>query len=283
MAMQVDPVSRPHASASHTEAQGAGQIAPDVYRLNLSGPTQTNVYLVRDGASLAVIDTGWPKDGAAIAGAARAAFGAAHPGAILLTHVHPDHAGSALELARAWGCPVYVHRDELPIAMGDFDAMIADAGPLDRCLVLPLMRAMGRRRREAMISRSSLRDAVQALGPGGEVPGLPSWQYVQTPGHTRGHVSFFRLRDRVLITGDAVVTLELNSFEGLLLQRQRLSGPPWYTSWSWTDAEKSVAALAALEPNVLATGHGLPLTGAGTAQALRAFAQDFATGARATR
>jgi hypothetical protein len=36
----------------------------------------------------------------------------------------------------------------------------------------------------------------------------------------------------VLITGDAVVTLRLNSLAGLLLQRHGLSGPPRYTSWS---------------------------------------------------
>jgi len=73
------------------------------------------------------------------------------PASILLTHFHPDHAGSALQLARIWDCPVYVHPDELPLANGDFAAIAKYAGPLDHWVVVPLMRAMGRRRREAML------------------------------------------------------------------------------------------------------------------------------------
>jgi glyoxylase-like metal-dependent hydrolase (beta-lactamase superfamily II) len=88
-------------------------------------------------------------------------------------------------------------------------------------------------------------------------------------------VSFFRPRDRVLITGDAVVTLRLNSIPGLVLQRQGLSGPPRYTSWNWRLAKASVATLARLEPLVLAGGHGTPLAGAETAGALSAFAGHF--------
>lgn len=40
------------------------------------------------------------------------------PASILLTHDHPDHSGSALELARMWSLPVHVHRDELPLVNG---------------------------------------------------------------------------------------------------------------------------------------------------------------------
>ena len=79
----------------------------------------------------------------------------------------------------------------------------------------------------------------------------------------------------MLITGDAVVTMKLNSVSGLLLQRQGLSGPPRYTSWSWRAAKQSVATLARLEPSVLAGGHGMPLTGSGTARVLRTFAEHF--------
>ena len=69
--------------------------------------------------------------------------------------------------------------------------------------------------------------------------------------------------------------LRLNSLAGLLLGRQGLSGPPRYTSWSWRAAKESVAKLAELDPIVLAGGHGMPMTGAGAAGALRAFADQF--------
>jgi glyoxylase-like metal-dependent hydrolase (beta-lactamase superfamily II) len=170
-----------------------------------------------------------------------------------------------------------VHPDELSLANGDFAAITRYAGPLDHWVVLPLMRAMGRRRREAMLAGSSLSDVSRAFEPNAEVPGLPGWECIPTPGHTPGHVSFFRASDRVLITGDAVVTLKLNSLSGLLLQRQGLSGPPRYTSWNWRAAKESVAKLARLEPSVLASGHGTPMAGTGAAGALRAFADRFSS------
>jgi glyoxylase-like metal-dependent hydrolase (beta-lactamase superfamily II) len=252
------------------------EIAPDVYCLGPRGRTQTDVYFVRSGPSWVLIDAGWTKDGPSIKQAAEALIGiGARPASILLTHFHPDHAGSALELARTWDCPVYVHPDELPLATGDLAAITKYAGPLDSWVVLPLMRAMGRRRREAMLSGSSLVHVALAFDPRAGVPGLAGWQCIPTPGHTPGHVSFFRPSDHVLITGDALVTLKVNSLSGLLLQRQGLAGPPWYTTWSPHAAKESVAMLARLEPSVLACGHGAPMTGADTAGAVHAFADHF--------
>ena len=103
---------------------------------------------------------------------------------------------------------------------------------------------------------------------------------IHTPGHTPGQVAFFRTSDRVLLTGDALLTADLNSFRGFLLwalrlNRQRVAGPPWYSTWDKKAAKESVAALACLEPRVLASGHGVPMTGDGTAGALRSFADHF--------
>jgi glyoxylase-like metal-dependent hydrolase (beta-lactamase superfamily II) len=252
----------------------AREIAPDVFCLGPWGRTQTTVYFIRSGPSWVLIDAGWAKDVSRIERAARSLFGdGSRPSAILLTHCHPDHAGSALSLARTWGCAVYMHPDELPIATADFAAMVASAGPLDRYVILPLMRAMGRRRREAVLIRSSLGDAASTFEAGDGVPGLPGWECIPTPGHTPGHVSYFRASDRVLITGDALVTLKVNSLAGLLWQRPGLSGPPWYTTWSRQAARKSIERLARLEPTVLAGGHGRPMTDDGTAATLSAFAE----------
>jgi glyoxylase-like metal-dependent hydrolase (beta-lactamase superfamily II) len=76
---------------------------------------------------------------------------------------------------------------------------------------------------------------------------------------------------RVLISGDALVTLKVNSWAGLLLQRSGLSGRPWYTTWSPRAARESIKRLARIKPAVLAGGHGRPMTGEGTAAALSAF------------
>ncbi len=252
----------------------ATEIASKVVLLGPWGRSQTNAYLVGDGASWILVDTGWGSDGPRIQAAVRSLLGPGLvPSAILLTHDHPDHGGSARELAEAWGCPVYVHAAELPIATGDFAAMARHAGPLDRWLILPLMRAIGDRRREAALARSSLAGVVRALGPRGAIPGVEEWEWVHTPGHTPGHVAYVRAGDRVVLSGDALLTLEVNTMAGLLRQRQGLSGPPWYTTWDREAAISSIATIADLEPNVLAGGHGLPLTGAATAAAVRAFAE----------
>jgi glyoxylase-like metal-dependent hydrolase (beta-lactamase superfamily II) len=259
--------------AQKRTADGAREIAPDVYCLGPWGRTQTNVYVVRAGSSWVLIDAGWASEASRIQRAAGSLFGVdSRPAAILLTHDHPDHEGSALRLARRWGCPVYLHPAELPIASRDFAAMVATAAPLDRWIVLPLMRAIGRRRREALFARSSLTEVVRTLDPDAAVPGLPGWRCIPTPGHTPGHVSYFRPADRVLITGDAVVTMRMNSVTGLLLQRPGLSGPPWYTTWNRRSARQSIRRLAQLEPAVLAGGHGQPMTGAEAARALKTFA-----------
>ena len=259
------------------------EIAPGVYCLEAGkGISRSNVYFVRSGPSWVLIDTASANCGRLIHENAESLFGENRPpSCILLTHDHPDHAGSALELARIWNCAVYVHPDELPLAAhGDMATVEKFANPLDRRVVLPLLHIMPRRRVEIMLAKSSLKEVVKAFDPGGSIPGLPDWKCVPAPGHTPGQVVFFRASDRVMITGDAFVTADLNSFFGFLLwslrlNKQKIAGPPWYSTWNKQVAKESIVALARLDPRVLATGHGTPMSGDEVAQKLRAFADHF--------
>jgi glyoxylase-like metal-dependent hydrolase (beta-lactamase superfamily II) len=259
------------------------EVAPGVYFMEVGkGIDRSNVFFVRSGSSWVLIDAASVNCGRLIRKAADSIFGVNIPPAlILLTHCHPDHAGSVHELVRMWSCPVYVHPDELPVAIAaDIPTFEKYANPLDRWIVLPLLRIMPRRRVATMFSVTSLKDVVQAFDPGVPVPGLPDWECVPAPGHTPGQVAFFRPGDRVMITGDAVVTVDINSFGGFLLwslriNKQRISGPPWYSTLNKQLAKKSVAAIAALEPRVLASGHGVPMQGERTAQELHAFANRY--------
>jgi glyoxylase-like metal-dependent hydrolase (beta-lactamase superfamily II) len=262
--------ARPSGAAA---AAAPTQIATDVFCVGPWGRTQTNVYLFRAGSSWVLVDAGWEQDAERIRSAVRSVLGPETvPGAILLTHVHPDHSGSARELAVAWDCPILVHPAEIPIATGDFVAMARYAGPLDHWLILPIMRAIGRRRREAILEAGSLAGTVHPLGPDGSIPGVDGWRWVHTPGHTPGHVAFVRALDGVVISGDALLTLRVNAATGLLRGSQGLSAPPWYTTWDRGAARASIRAVAGLEPSVLGGGHGLPLTGPETAAAVREFA-----------
>jgi glyoxylase-like metal-dependent hydrolase (beta-lactamase superfamily II) len=237
------------------------EVAPGVYRLETGrGLSESNVYFVRSNSSWVLIDAAWRGRGAIIRAAAESIFGAGtRPAAFLLTHFHPDHSGSALELARQWDLPVQVHPDELQFAPGGYDP--AYAHPLDRWVVAPLLRLMPRRKLQALQARDSLEGTAVAFDPAVPLPGLPEWECVPTPGHTPGHAAFFRRGDGVLITGDAVITVNVNSLADLVRRKHGIFGPPWITTWSWPLTQGSIARLGELRPRVVATGHGPPLKG----------------------
>jgi glyoxylase-like metal-dependent hydrolase (beta-lactamase superfamily II) len=250
-------------------------VAPGVYGVATGRAIKSNVYLVRSDSSWALVDTGWRTAAEVIRWLAESTFGVdARPAAILLTHIHPDHSGSALPLARGWDVPVYVHPDELPCAGPDYPLKYMN--PVDRRISAVVRRILPARTQQRMRAKATdLRAAVSGLDPDGEVPGMPEWRCVPTPGHTPGHQSFYRPSDRVLITGDAVLTMNPNSVLDLAVRRHRLSGPPRFFTWSRGRMAESVGALAALEPLVVLTGHGEPMTGPATASALRAFAAEL--------
>jgi glyoxylase-like metal-dependent hydrolase (beta-lactamase superfamily II) len=254
------------------------EIAPGVHWYS-AGVLAGNVYFVQSASSWVLIDTATAGQGARIRAAAEALFGTgARPAAILLTHVHPDHAGSARELARAWDCPVYLHPDEMDLAISRTLATVARfANPLDRWIILPLLRLFPRRRVEAMLEKESLKGVVWTFQPGAAPPGLPDWTSIATPGHSPGHTAFFRRDDRVLISGDALLTVDLGSLRGvsswvLHTNKPQPRLPPWYTNWDRNQMIASAGAVVRLQPRVLAPGHGHPLSGEAVTSALRAYA-----------
>lgn len=254
------------------------EIAPGVYWYS-AGAVAGNIYFVQSGSSWVLIDTATAGQGRRIRGAAEALFGAgARPAAILLTHVHPDHSGSARELARAWDCAVYLHPDELELAIARNLATVARyANPLDRGLILPLLRLFPRRWIEAMMERESLAEVVRTFAPEAAPPGLPEWTSIATPGHSPGHTAFLRRDDRVVISGDALLTVDAGSLGGVLAwmlrpDQPRVCAPPWYTNWDRDKMLASAGAVVRLEPRVLAPGHGHPLAGAAAAAALCGYA-----------
>jgi len=102
---------------------------------------------------------------------------------------------------------------------------------------------------------------LRALPADGTVPHMPGWRWIATPGHSPGHVSFWRESDRTLIAGDAFVTTAQESVYAALTQETEIHGPPMYYTTDWDSARRSVQTLAQLQPELVITGHGRPLHG----------------------
>jgi glyoxylase-like metal-dependent hydrolase (beta-lactamase superfamily II) len=226
-----------------------------------------NVYFIgHSGGRWALIDSGLPGQAAQIFAAAEARFGAgSRPQAIYLTHGHLDHAGSALPLAERWDVPIFAHRMELPYLTGR-----SDYPPFDPTIggtMAFLSRFIPNRGRD-------LGGRIREL-PEGPLEGLPDWTWVATPGHSPGHVSFFREPDRVLLAGDVFATIDMDSWSGLISGKKKLlqTGAPF--TMDWRAARESFKKLAELRPNVVGCGHGAPMNDAQLPDRLQGVAERF--------
>ncbi len=221
----------------------------------------SNAYLVGNAASWVLLDAGTPGRARKIKHAAEARFGShAKPRAIVLTHGHFDHAGSAAPLADLWGVRIYAPALELPYLTGR--SRYPPLDPTAPGFFSGLSRLFPS-------STVNLGERVAALEAHHAAPGLEDWECLDTPGHTPGHVAFFRRGDGVLLAGDAVTTMNLDSFVGTVTKRPQVCRPPVPATTDWERARRSVQLLAALRPTLIAAGHGIPLRdAAGPLQAL---------------
>jgi glyoxylase-like metal-dependent hydrolase (beta-lactamase superfamily II) len=248
------------------EVTSLDDIAPDVRGLRI---VFVNVFgITHADCSWTLIDAGIPLSEHRIRHWAEEVY-RAPPSAILLTHGHFDHVSEAKALADLWDIPIYAHPLEFPYLNGEreYPAPNPGAGGGAMSLLSPLYP------RGPCNLGSRLRDLP---GSDGEMRLLPGWRLLHTPGHTPGHVSFFRSSDRCLLPGDAFCTTKPESFfEAAIAQQPELHGPPAYFTSNWEDARESVAKLALLEPKVVAPGHGKPLVGDDVAQQLHRLARSF--------
>ena len=226
-----------------------------------------NAYVVGDIDSFVLIDCGPQGNSANIISTVEEYFGPdARPECIVLTHGHFDHSGSADALAEYWNVDIFAHPLEHPYLDGRSSYPPPD--PTVGGFMSQVIRFMP-------IKQPDLSGRLQELDADDTIPGMEDWDIIETPGHTPGHISFFRTEDRTLIAGDAFCTMNQDSMMDTLSRKQVVWRPPTYYTPDWDEAEISVRRLAMLRPNVLAAGHGVPMSGSEATEQLRQLAKDF--------
>lgn len=243
-------------------------VLPDVYCYTNQIVNLCLVGNPNESSEFVLIDAGMPKSADEIKNMAAERFGEnCRPALIVLTHAHFDHVGSLVELLEEWRVPVYAHELEIPYLTGKKDYPRGDS-TVDGGLVSEL---------SPMFPNHGIDISthVKPLPKDGTVPGMPGWKWIHTPGHTPGHISLFREQDRTLIAGDAFVTVKQESLYKVITQKQEISGPPKYFTTDWDAAYDSVKKLAALNPQLAVTGHGLPMSGEELTDSLQKLIENF--------
>ena len=149
---------------------------------------------------------------------------------IALTHAHPDHWGAAPELSAGLRVPVAVHDADAGIVAGT-----ATAGA-------QIAFRLGRRLLENGVCRDIIR-----LREGDQLGGFT---VIHAPGHSAGHVVYFRESDGLAIIGDLFNTMEMWT------RRRRLGEPPPNLSINAAENRRSIVKLIELRPSLILPGHG---------------------------
>jgi glyoxylase-like metal-dependent hydrolase (beta-lactamase superfamily II) len=267
MAQQV-PVD-PHAQAGETTHSGLHELTDDLAYQRLA--IVNVVFVGRPGAAdreWVMIDAGVTGTRSLIEKAVAERFGKeSRPASILLTHGHFDHVGALEELSDMWQSPIYAHLKELPFLDGRSSYPAPDPS-VGGGLMSSLSRFFPR-------GPVDVARRLHALPTDGTIPGMPGWTWLPTPGHSPGHVSFWRASDRSLIAGDAFITTAQESAFAVATQRPEIHGPPMYYTPDWESARTSVERLAELEPELVVTGHGPAMRGPEMRMALHTLAKEF--------
>jgi hydroxyacylglutathione hydrolase len=154
-----------------------------------------------------------------------------------LTHAHADHQGASHEVCEALGIPYWVPERDADAA--EDPELIRERQPNHPVQKFFLFLYMG-----------PGHPVDRKLREGDEIAGF---KVMDVPGHSAGHVAFWRESDRVLILGDVLTNIhQMTGLPGLHEPLPFLTPDP-------VENRHSAKKLAALEPKLVLFGHGRPL------------------------
>ncbi len=191
-----------------------------------------NCYVVREDDGLTLIDTNMSGQAQAIMQeASKLGMPIVR---IVLTHAHVDHVGSLDALHDALpNVEVAISKRDARFLTGDksldsSEPQVPLRGGYPICRTVP----------------------TRLLQEGDRIGSL---EVVATPGHTPGHIALLDTRDRTLIAGDAFQTQGGVAVAGTF---EWLFPLPAFATWHKGLALESARKLLALQPSLLAVGHG---------------------------
>jgi len=180
------------------------------------------------------------------------------PEAIVLTHARPDHAGCAAALGTFWDVQVRLDQAAWGLADGTVAWPRDDVGAGDLAGWV------------ARVWRPGPVDLAGLLAPLDMLP--DGWTALPLAGPSPGHTGFWRESDRVLIAGDALATVNIETVRGLLSPPAPALPPaPWILDWE--SLRRTWRSIAQLAPNALICGHGTPIAGEAVPGLLAHFAE----------
>ena len=205
------------------------EVATGVFQLKGFPPNGINVWLMGD----VLVDAATKLAGRRILGELEGRTVTAHA----LTHAHPDHQGASHEVCQELGIPFWVSERDADAA--ENPELIRQRQPSH-----PMARFYIR------IFMGPGHPVDRQLHDGDEVAGF---KVIDVPGHSAGHVAFWRESDGVLVLGDVLANMDqLTLIPGLHEPKPYLTPDP-------EENRRSAKKLAALEPKLVAFGHGAPL------------------------
>lgn len=204
------------------------EIAPGVHLLRAFPPYAINVYLLGD----ILVDAATRLSTRRILRDLRGRPVKTH----MLTHAHGDHQGASHAICTALKIPLWCGAgDAAGMASGDLSGLIP------RNLITRI---------QERFWVGPAHPVERELREGDEIG---AWTVIETPGHSPGHLVFWRESDRTLIVGDVLVNMNL------LTTVPGLAEPPRQFTVDPALNRASARKLKDLRPAVVGFGHGPPL------------------------